>query len=302
MYCWKCGQELRDDARFCFKCGAPTAGARAADCEKKTTPPVQVPPAPEAVRDKRNARQSFLHQKVSGLTVLVVVLAFIVATVIGIAIKVNLPRATNFVRQMIPTEAKATPTPSPAAAKKPKSTPEPEAVPLLSRMPTYEEYLETLETRLGLSEEDMKLRSADAIAAAYRSGDGYKAATLVVSQITVCIVYTEGEAHYISDILIDYERGLLDAADPETVATNAAVLYDLLRDGREELLSTNDFLKLVSDRNQCEMSMSETGRLKAVATRDGVTYVKQTAYDATASYFTVYELEVHVDPDYTIPG
>ena len=22
-YCWKCGTELREDARFCHKCGAP---------------------------------------------------------------------------------------------------------------------------------------------------------------------------------------------------------------------------------------------------------------------------------------
>jgi len=25
-YCWKCGNELKEDAKFCDKCGAPVGG------------------------------------------------------------------------------------------------------------------------------------------------------------------------------------------------------------------------------------------------------------------------------------
>ena len=78
MYCWKCGKELHQDARFCSFCGAeqkPAAAQPAAEAPKasvpsaaepvKTTPPpaqpVQKPAqpsaAPSAAANQANAQE-----------------------------------------------------------------------------------------------------------------------------------------------------------------------------------------------------------------------------------------------------
>lgn len=54
MFCVKCGQQLPDDAKFCFKCGTPTpgaAGAAAGATSAATASPTRAPAAPGGVQE-----------------------------------------------------------------------------------------------------------------------------------------------------------------------------------------------------------------------------------------------------------
>lgn len=82
VYCWKCGNELREDAGFCPKCGASVRG----------TMGVQSPTGFELLRDDKTVQNHWARRLIAFVidTVIVTVALVIIAVVVSIPYLVGL--------------------------------------------------------------------------------------------------------------------------------------------------------------------------------------------------------------------